>query len=101
MAPTLADGEFVLVDPSRSPRVGDLVVAIHPRQPLRSDGEDLMVVKRVGGIEPDGRLSLYSDNPEAGTDSRTWGPVDPGLLVGTVTVVLDRLLSADLKPPER
>jgi len=33
---------------------------------------------------------LASDNPDEGTDSRTWGPVPPDRVVGVVTLILDR-----------
>lgn len=84
MLPTLADGEFVLVDPSRRPGIGELAVAQHPTRP------DLLVVKRVAAIGQDGRVELTSDNREAGTDSRTWGPVAAGAVLGLVTLLLDR-----------
>lgn len=84
MLPTLAAGQFVLVDEQRTPVAGELAVARHPFEP------DLLVVKRVGTIEPDGRFVLVSDNAEAGTDSRSWGPIDPQAVEGTVTMLLDR-----------
>ena len=84
MVPTLTAGEFVLVDPRRRPAVGRLAVADHPNRP------DLLVVKRVQSITDDGRYVLASDNPAAGTDSRTWGPLEPQAIVGTVTLVLGR-----------
>ncbi len=92
MLPTLTDGQFVLVDASRSPDVGQLAVANHPTRP------DLLVVKRVTAIVEDGGVELGSDNPAAGTDSRTWGPLAPDRIVGTVTLLLDRP-SADLGAP--
>lgn len=82
MEPTLRAGEFVLVDRGRAPEVGRLVVARHPER------AELLVIKRVAAIEPDGRIALASDNPDAGTDSRSWGPVDVALVEGTVTMVL-------------
>lgn len=94
MNPTLVDGEFVLIDPRRRPQEGELVVARHPR-PSATEG-DLLVVKRVSRLVDDQRVELRSDNQAAGTDSRTWGPVDRRLIIGTVTVVLDRLFTADL-----
>ncbi len=90
MVPTLAPGEFVLVDSRRVARAGDVVVARHP-----SDF-NLLVIKRVADVNPDRRLVLSSDNPAAGTDSRVWGPIDVARIVGVVTVVLDRLTSAEL-----
>lgn len=101
MVPTLDDGEFVLIDPARVPRAGDLVVAQHPRPSPDQASSQVFVVKRLTERRSDGRLILGSDNPAAGTDSRTWGPVDPSLIVGTVTVVLDRVFSSDLGPPSR
>ncbi len=86
MTPTLADGEFVLVDPQVRPQVGDLVLAEHPRR------VGLLMVKRLSERLADGRVVLLSDNP-AGSDSRTWGPVDAGSVRGRVTLVLNRPLS--------
>ncbi len=83
MMPTLGDGDFVLVDRRRRPRWGDLVVARHPAE------QDLLVVKRVEDVGID-TITLVSDNPAAGTDSRMWGPVPLDRLVGVVTLVLDR-----------
>ncbi len=84
MLPTLADGQFVLVDPTRRPVAGELALARHP------DRADLLVVKRVDAVLADGAFELRSDNPEAGTDSRTWGPLPPTSVLGTVTILLDR-----------
>ncbi len=83
MEPTLAEGEFVLVDRARQPRPGQIVVAHHPHR------NDLLVVKRLQAFEHR-RLFLVSDNPTEGTDSRTWGPVEFNQMVGVVTLVLDR-----------
>ncbi len=83
MLPTLTEGQFVLVDEGRRPVAGELVVANHPTQ-------DILVVKRVEAIQGDGRYELRSDNPEAGTDSRSWGPLEAGAVIGTVTLLLDR-----------
>ncbi len=84
MLPTLEAGSFVLVDGQRTPSVGQLAVANHPDKP----GVD--VIKRVGSIGDDGTFYLVSDNVDAGTDSRTWGPVTRSAIVGTVTLLLDR-----------
>lgn len=85
MVPTLTEGQFVLLDRQRVPAVGELAVASHPEKP------DLLIVKRVESITEDGLVVLASDNPTAGTDSRTWGPVPPESIRGTVTLVLDDL----------
>ncbi|MGI9599471.1 MAG: nickel-type superoxide dismutase maturation protease [Acidimicrobiales bacterium] len=83
MLPTLAAGQFVLVDQRRTPVEGELALARHPLE------ADLLVVKRVASIGLDGTFSLVSDNVEAGTDSRTWGPISPDAIEGTVTLLLD------------
>jgi nickel-type superoxide dismutase maturation protease len=92
MEPTLTEGQYVLVDRGRVPRPGQLAVANHPDRP------DLLVVKRVAEVTAAGRFELASDNPSAGTDSRTWGPVPAEAVVGAVTLLLDRP-SARLERP--
>lgn len=84
MLPTLRGGEFVLVDAGRQPAVGDIVVVAHPHH-----GD--AIVKRMAP-HPDGARGLWllSDNLVEGTDSRTFGSVDPGSVVGVVTLVLNR-----------
>lgn len=80
MAPLLRDGDWILVDPDayrvRSPRPGELVIVADPRDPRR------VLVKRVAGVDPGGLLGLAGDNPGASTDSRVFGPVDPGSVRG-------------------
>lgn len=92
MEPTLTEGQYVLVDRGRVPRPGQLAVAHHPDRP------DLLVVKRVAEVTEAGRFDLASDNQDAGTDSRTWGPVPAEAIVGAVTLLLDRP-SARLERP--
>lgn len=84
MEPTLLDGQFVLVDEGRHPAVGELAVARHPTR------AELLVVKRVAAIDADGGVEVASDNPAAGSDSRTWGPLPPGSVLGSVSLLLDR-----------
>ncbi len=80
MAPTIRAGDWLLVDPSaylrRSPRPGQLVVAVDPRDPARE------LVKRVSAVDLDGRLLLAGDARGASTDSRTFGAVDPTAVRG-------------------
>ena len=86
MAPTLAAGEVVMLDPNaylgRNPREDEIVVARHPRQ------AELRIVKRVAAViesETEGvRLVLASDNEAAGADSRVFGPVAMYLVLGQV-----------------
>jgi nickel-type superoxide dismutase maturation protease len=83
MIPTLAAEDEVLVDTraynGRSPDVGEIVVAYRP------DRTDVIMVKRVVELLPDGRLLLHGDNPAASTDSHEFGPVAPEYLIGRVT----------------
>ena len=78
MEPVLRDGDIVLADPRRAPRVGDVVVCRHPHE------TELVVVKRVAAIT-DAGLVLHGDAPHASTDSRSYGPVPHELLLGVVT----------------
>jgi signal peptidase I len=65
MAPTLLPGDRLLV--ARLPaRVGDVVLAIDPREPERE------LIKRVASAA-DGGVVLHGDNPAASTDARTFG----------------------------
>ena len=52
------------------------------RHPFRTD---IHVVKRIVGLEPDGRADLQGDNPSESTDSRTLGLFGPALILGRVT----------------
>jgi nickel-type superoxide dismutase maturation protease len=80
MSPTLEPGDWLLVDEAayrrRAPRPGELVVAGDPRQTARA------LVKRVVAVDADGRLELAGDAPNASTDSRTFGPLDPAAIGG-------------------
>ncbi len=91
MEPTLLEGDFVLVDESQIPQAGDPALARHPDR-------DLLVVKRVESVTDDGSFVLASDNPTAGTDSRTWGPLPAKAVLGTVTLVLGDA-NRSLDPP--
>ena len=93
MVPALRPGDWLLVDPTpaRWPRRGTLVVVREPES-------DLIVVKRVAGqpgdriVRADGPPTLLgaaeawlaSDAPDAGIDSRRYGPVDAERLLGRV-----------------
>jgi len=93
MVPTLRPGDWLLVDPTPAhwPHRGTLVV-------VREPGSNLIVVKRLSGrpgdrvVRGDGPPTLLgadeawlaSDAPEAGIDSRRYGPVDADQLRGRV-----------------
>ena len=87
MLPTLADGDWVVALKIAGPsRVGDVVIAEHPRR------RGMMLVKRVAAVAgttrpgseqpvPDGHVWLAGDNPAAGSvDSASLGPVAVGLV---------------------
>jgi nickel-type superoxide dismutase maturation protease len=96
MAPTLSDGDQLLIDPAGQPACGDLVIAEHPTDP------SVLIVKRVAALVADDRVVLASDNPPEGTDSRRWGPLPASRIKGRVTLCLDRPLAGDLstgRPP--
>jgi nickel-type superoxide dismutase maturation protease len=78
MEPTLHPGDWLLVRRTRRVRAGQLVVARHPARPT------LLLVKRALRRDPGGWV-LHSDNLNGfATDSRTFGPVPPELIEGTV-----------------
>jgi nickel-type superoxide dismutase maturation protease len=83
MAPTLDRGDWLLLDPAafrgRSPRPGDLVVLRDPRDAL---DRARVLVKRVRSVDADGTLDVRGDAADASTDSRAFGPVPPGLVLG-------------------
>ena len=67
MAPTLADGDVLLVRPARWPHAGDVVVVRWDTRPGQ------LSVKRAVRPE-DGGWHVLGDFPDASTDSRTLGP---------------------------
>ena len=90
MTPTLTAGAVVMLDPQafrhQTPQEHEIVVARHPRQ------YELRIVKRVAAViesstesgTPRALLILASDNLAAGSDSRTFGPVEMDLVLGKV-----------------
>lgn len=97
MAPTLEPGDWVVATAGGRVRRGDVVVVEHPAQP------GFEMVKRVtglpGDVAADGRVLgpgeywVAGDDPGASTDSRQFGPVGAGALVGRVRLIY--------WPPER
>lgn len=91
MGPTLLPGDRLIVDTAalrrRPPRVGELVVVRDPTLPRR------WLVKRVAAVgpgpgtpadPPDGTVFLLGDARDRSRDSRTFGPVPIGAIVGRV-----------------
>lgn len=82
MAPTLADGDWVLVDRGayarRVPRPGHVVLACDPRAPDRE------IVKRVVRVDIHDGAWLEGDNHEMSSDSRLFGGVPRRLVLGRV-----------------
>lgn len=83
MLPLLQPQEEVLADPRAyrrvAPEPGDIVVAEHPDRP------NFRLVKRVLFVRDNGDCVLVGDNPEASTDSRTFGAVPAHKILGRVT----------------
>jgi nickel-type superoxide dismutase maturation protease len=75
MRPGLQGGDRLLVMRARRVRKGDVVAVADPRRPAR------VVVKRVAAVGPDG-VTVLGDDPDASTDSRTYGPVPRALVQG-------------------
>lgn len=83
MSPVLRSGDRVIVDPRARVYPGDLVVARHPYR------SSVRILKRLIHFEPDGRVFLSGDNPSESEDSRTFGTVSPGDLIGKVVARLN------------
>ena len=77
MEPTLAPGDRLIVVRARTLHAGDVVAVRDPRDPAH------ILVKRIGAVLED-EVVVRGDNPEASTDSRTFGPVPSSAVVGRV-----------------
>ncbi len=87
MLPTLSADDHILIR-TITPSVGDVVVADHP-----DPGRSTLLVKRLDSALPSGALVLRSDNPDEGTDSRSFGPVAADSVIGVATLRLNSLRS--------
>lgn len=77
MLPTYRPGEIVLINTWARPRIDDVVIARDPRDAMRR------ILKRVTGIR-DTEITLAGDNPNASTDSRTFGSITRNDILGRV-----------------
>lgn len=75
MCPTLNEGQIVWSSPFKTPKVGDVVVAVQ-------NGRE--VVKRVDTITDDWQVKLLGDNPHHSTDSRQLGSIPKRNILGVV-----------------
>lgn len=75
MEPAFRDGDWLIVDRGafreRRPRVGEVVVVRDPELSGR------WLVKRISGVEDDGRFDVRGDNAAESRDSRAFGLVAP------------------------
>jgi len=79
MLPTLQEGDQVLVRVGGAHvEPGAVVLVQHPHR------SDQRLVKRVEHITPDGALFVVGDNPKASTDSRAFGAIPRGNLLGVI-----------------
>ncbi|MQA87992.1 MAG: nickel-type superoxide dismutase maturation protease [Streptosporangiales bacterium] len=79
MLPALHPGDYLLVRRGTRVRAGHVVLVRHPQRPT------LLTIKRAVRRGGDGWW-VEGDNPDASDDSRTYGPVDDGAIVGRVVL---------------
>ena len=79
MAPTLRDGDRLVVRVGRAPVAGDLVV--FRARDVVPDADLTWMVKRVHRVEPDGAVTVRGDNPRS-QDSRHFGAVPRRSILG-------------------
>ena len=75
MEPAVRNGDWWLVRRTGSVAPGDVVLLVHPNRP------DAQVVKRLSWRGSDGWWVL-GDNPDASEDSRQFGAVPDGNIIG-------------------
>ena len=79
MAPTVLNGDSVLVDPHAQIQTGDIIAADHPYK------KSVKLIKRVESIDGlTGRIELNGDNRDSSTDSRSFGTIRKSDIAGKV-----------------
>ena len=78
MRPALEPGDRLVIACWLGPRVGDVVVFRDP------EDRATFLMKRVAGVASDGDVMVCGDNPNVSRDSRHFGAVPRGLIVGRV-----------------
>ena len=83
MIPLLKPGEEILINPQAyqqsTPKIGDIVVTLHPHYP------NLSIVKRVILIMDDGSCFLAGDNVVESSDSNSFGTIPVKDILGKVS----------------
>lgn len=74
MMPAFPHGKVVFAMRRRSPKVGDVVIVQH---------RHIELIKRVSELTSE-RVYLLGDNPDASTDSRHYGWLPIGSIIGVV-----------------
>ena len=78
MQPVLEPGDRLIVRRWARLKPRDLVVFLDP------EARRTHLVKRVAAVTPSGEVIVRGDNPNVSRDSRHFGPVPRGLVVGRV-----------------
>ena len=88
MRPTLLPGDYVLVNRwafrRRAPVAGEIVVLRHPHNSSH------FLVKRIASVAGPDTVFVVGDNEARSEDSRQFGPVARGLIVGKVWIAAKR-----------
>ncbi|MDA8531239.1 nickel-type superoxide dismutase maturation protease [Candidatus Poseidonia alphae] len=81
MWPTFSDGDTLTFAHLLDQHHVDAGVVVLAKHPLKLD---VLVVKRVHSVEPDGRFFLVGDQPDplGSEDSHNFGPVHRSAIVG-------------------
>ena len=82
MLPLMKPGDEILMKPTKSLSIGDIVVVQHPKDSQKR------LVKKVDAILESGKVVIKGINPSDSADSRSFGPIESSKIIGKVTSVL-------------